>query len=156
MARLDCPEEVAVSKAVRNGGLDTLLEAHVAGCEVCRGIVAASVYMQGVAKVSSSDAALPDAGLLYWRARLSEDAARAEKASHVLDWVSIAPVAVVIGVAGWIVWHWFVILGAIELLVSGTRLGGASGSTLIVGLSVVAVLGLLAVMVAYPGWVDEL
>jgi hypothetical protein len=42
-----------------------------------------------------------------------------------------------------------------EIFVSGTRFGGASGSTLIVGLSVLGVLGLLAVMVAYPGLVDE-
>jgi hypothetical protein len=155
MARLDCPEEVAVTKAVRSGGLDDLLGAHAAGCEICRGIVAASAYMRGVGEVSSNDAALPDAGLLYWRARLSEDVARVEKASGVLDWVSFAPVVVLIGVGGWVVWHWFVILGAIELFISGTRFGGVSVSTLIVGLSVVGVLGLLAVMLAYPGLVDE-
>jgi len=155
MTRLDCPEEAAVTKAIRSGGLDDLLTAHAAECEICRGIVAASAYVQGVGEVSSNDAALPDPGLLYWRARLSEDVARVEKASGVLDWVSIAPVAVVIGVGGWVVWHWFVILGVIELFVSGTRFGEASVSTLIVGLSVVGVLGLLALMVAYPELVDE-
>jgi hypothetical protein len=155
MTRLDCSEEVAVTKAIRSGGLDDLLAVHVKGCEVCREIVAASGYMQRVGDVSSNDAALPDPGLLYWRARLSEDVARVEKASGILDWISFAPVAVVIGVGGWIVWHWFVILGVIELFVAGTRFGGASVSTLIVGLSVVGVLGLLAIMVAYPGLVDE-
>ena len=51
MARLDCPKEVAVTKAIRSGGLDDLLTAHAVGCEICREIVAASAFMQGVGEV---------------------------------------------------------------------------------------------------------
>lgn len=153
MERLDCSQGMAVAAAIRRGGLDATLAAHAAECEVCGGVVAASRYMAALG--SDNDGRLPDAGLIYWRARLSESAAKAERAESLLDWMEMALAAVVIGAAGWVVWNWLAIEGLIAGFLTGSQLGQVTVSTLIVALSVAGLLGLLAAMLAYPGLVDE-
>src|SRR5579862_9240936 len=129
MKRMDCPQEEAVTKAVRAGSLDASLQAHVAACEICRVIVDAWTWMQALADAPGSNRTLPDASLVYWRARLSEQEVEAEKAQDILDWAELAAGVVAIGFAGWGAWHWTAIQGLVTGLLEGRQLHTAPYTT---------------------------
>lgn len=162
MKRMHCPQEAEVTKAARAGNLeaslqDASLRAHTATCDVCRGVIEASSWMQALAQAPGSNRALPDASLVYWRARLSEQEAEAEKAQDILDWAELAAGAGAAGLAGWGVWHWVSIQGSIASLDRGLQFAAgiysAPGFLLAAG-GAFAVLALVVVL-TYPELADE-
>jgi hypothetical protein len=138
-----------------------VLEAHAAGCEVCRGVAEAANWMQSLAQAPGSSRALADASLVYWRARFSEQEAESDKAQEILDWAELAAGVVAIGFGGWGAWRWATIQGWIGGLIAGL----ADGATRWTGfyaapaaaLSAGGALGLVALVLVltYPGVVDE-
>jgi hypothetical protein len=153
---INCPQEAVLTKAVRTGNLETSLTIHAATCTVCREIIQASSWMQALARGSESNPILPDAGLLWWRARLSEKQAKAEKAQDVLDCVEItsaAAISVVLG--GWVAWNWYAIQRLIAWISAGANSWATAYSMPFFFSPIIAVLCLAALVLAYPILVDE-
>lgn len=76
MKRRICAYEDAVKRAVRTGRWDEVLRVHVAGCDVCRDVVAVTRALQALAQTSTPDEVrLPDPALIWWKARLLKDLA---------------------------------------------------------------------------------
>ena len=162
MKDMNCPQEAAVAKAARTATplneWDKSLAAHAAICPVCRGVVQASRRMQALAHDPEASLALPDSlpdpGLLWWRAQLSEKQAgkqaKAERVRNVLEWVEFAFAAIIpLGLATWIAMNWYVIqsLATQLLLDAWPRL-----STMAYAFASLApaVLTLAAISLAYP------
>jgi hypothetical protein len=81
--------------------------AHLVESPVCTEIVQISGWMQTLAASSEGIRSLPEAGLLWWRARLSEDLTKTERAQKVLDWAELTFVILLCaGLAGWIARNW--------------------------------------------------
>ena len=107
MKQIICPQEAAVARAVRTGHWQASLQAHAAGCAVCREVVVASRWLQALTQSSETNRALPDAGLLWWKAQLVQKQAQAERAQKPLEWVGVfAETILVVGPAGWFAWYW--------------------------------------------------
>jgi len=156
MKHVNCPQEAAVTKAVRTGSLQTAFTAHAATCTVCQEIIQASSWMQALARNSEINPTLPDASLLWWRARLSEKQAKAEKAQDVLEWAEVTSAAAIsLGLAGWVAWNWYAIQGSMTWILAGAQLWVTTSSMPILFPPIIAVLCLAALVVAYPILVDE-
>ena len=114
---VDCPQEEDVSKASRTGQWTVPIKAHLAECSHCREIVLASRWMQALAQFPESDAALPEPGVVWWRAQLIEKQAAAERSQKPLEWVENFTAAVIaIAVAGGFAWGWSQIQGRLPAL----------------------------------------
>jgi hypothetical protein len=120
MNPVSCTQEAAVLRAVCAGEMPQTLASHAAGCAVCREIVETSHWMQSLARGTAQSVALPDAKLVWWQARLADRQAKAERTKGWLEWLEIAPGAIVpLGLAGWVAWHWYSIQAeAMKLLLS--------------------------------------
>jgi hypothetical protein len=122
---------------------------HLPDCACCREIVAAAHWMQALARPSEA-VELPDPKLVLWRAQISARHAAAEKTRSMLGWLETASGAVVLmGLAGWVAWHWFAIQAeGMKLLIGMTprfALLAYSLATL-----APALLLLAAMVLAYP------
>lgn len=157
MSQASCPQEAEAHKAVRTGTWEAGLSAHVAGCAVCREIVQVSRWMQTLAESPGETHALPDAGLLWWRAQLSEKQAEGERARKILDWAEfIFATLLVAGLVGWIGWNWI----AIQTLLTSLLADGwqhlwatasfAAGAAPILSSFGVVIFSLVAIVVSYP------
>ncbi len=156
MKRVNCPQEAAVTNAVRTGSLETSLTTHAANCAVCREIIQVSSWMHALSRSSESNPSLPDAGLLWWRARLSEKKADAEKAQDVLEWVEIASTAAIsLGLGGWVAWNWYAIQGWMAWILAGAQHRMAAYSAPILFSPIIIVLSLAALVLVYPILVDD-
>ena len=156
MKELNCPQEAAVTKAVLTGDMQTSLKTHAATCTICREIIQASSWMQALARSSESNHTLPDASMLWWRARLSEKQAKSEKAQDILEWVEItSAVAILFGLAAWVSWNWYGIQELMTWILAGTQLWLTAYSKPILFLPIIAVLCVGALVIAYPTLVDE-
>ena len=156
MKQMNCAQEAAVTKAVRTGNWEESLTAHAATCAVCREIVETVSWMQALARRPETIAALPDASLLWWKARLSEKQAKAEKAHAVTEWFEIASFAAIsIGLAAWVAWNWFAVQASMTRLMVTIQLWVAAYSTTLLFLPVSAVLCLALAVLTYPILVDD-
>ena len=100
----ECVREAEVVEAVISGrwpaACDQELRSHAMDCHICRDIVLVSSELQGERDSDVLDAALPSAGLVWWRAELRarREAARAAerpmKFVHSLAAASAAGVVV--------------------------------------------------------------
>lgn len=107
MKEVICSQEEAVARAARTGQWRESLTVHLAGCAVCQESVQVSRWMQTVGQHSNSNLVLPDADLLWWRARLSQKQREAEWAQKPLEVVEVfSQVIIAVGVAGWFAWNW--------------------------------------------------
>jgi hypothetical protein len=97
MSKPPCPQLDAVLSAA-GGALPDELGRHAAGCPECAdALLVQGFLVAGAARMVP--VALPDAGAVYWRARLRERLHRAERATRpiaVLDRVSYALAAAVL------------------------------------------------------------
>ncbi|MCZ6489532.1 MAG: hypothetical protein O7A06_03250 [Acidobacteria bacterium] len=171
MKQVICPQEGAVSKAARKDQWEESLTAHVAGCPSCREIVQTSRWMQALAQRSETDMLLPDAGLLWWRAHLSQIHAHAERAQkplvvvEVISEATIALAPIALALAGWLTWNWSEAQGLGTKLLAGLLsqlwktdwLAGWAVMSSLPALSpfvvlslIVSVLSLAVFLVAYP------
>ena len=175
MKQAICPPEGAVLRAARTDQWEGSLKTHVANCPVCREIVQTSRWMQALAQRSEKDMLLPDAGLLWWKAHLSQIHAHAEQAQkplvvvEVISEAAIALAAIALALAGWLTWSWSEVPGVMTGLLTGLlsqllsplwKTDWLAGWTVMGSLPaispfgvlslIVAVLSLAVLLVAYP------
>lgn len=156
MKHTNCAQEAAVTKAVRTGNWEESLTAHAATCAVCREITHTASWMQALARSSEAISTLPDASLLWWKARLSEKQEKAERAQDVSDWVEIASVtAISIGLAAWVAWNWLAVQTSMTRLMVTMQLWVTASSTSLLFLPVSAVLCLALAVLTYPILLDD-
>ena len=155
MKSVNCPQEAAITRAVRAGNIDESLPSHAATCAICREVFQAASWMQGLARTSESNPTLPDAGRVWWKAQLAEKQLKAEKAQDFSEWVEIISATVVsLGLAGWLAWNWFAIQGLMAWVLKSTESWLTAYAITNVFLPVVAVLSLIALALGSPV-VDE-
>jgi hypothetical protein len=159
-----CPLEERVAKAVRTSSWPEELEAHAAGCAVCREVTRTAHAMRALAgSVDESDESfhkdegyagsqnsrpLPDPGLVWSRARLDHD--RERKTGAVLEWVQIgAALAAPIALAGWVAWNWYLIEATADRFLLNAVPYLPTVTYLLAGL-VPAALTIAALALAYP------
>jgi hypothetical protein len=120
--RETCPQEEAISAAVRTGEWTESLQVHAAECTVCGDILSASQWIRAFsgnatanasenalanASLAADDGALhdslPDPSVVWWRARMADKQREAEHAHKALAWFEIAAAAAIcLGLAGWL------------------------------------------------------
>ena len=157
MMRASCPREGDALRAVRTGTVEEALRAHLVECAVCGEIVQVSRWMQMLAEGPDRTDALPDAGLLWWRARLSEKQTKMEQAEKILGWAEfVFATFLFAGLAGWMCWHWNVNQTRLATFLSGgeNQLWGTvlsvAGATPILSSFGVVILSMLAIGLVYP------
>jgi hypothetical protein len=151
-----CPQEEAVARAARTGNWEASLTTHADACPICRGIMQTSSWMQVLAHSPERNLPLPDASLLWWSAQLSEKQANAERPHEVLDWMVLVSVVVpCLGLAAWLAWNSYAIPGWIAWWIVGMQSWMTTYTAPIYVLSVSGILGLIALILAYPILVDE-
>jgi len=170
MKRNNCDQEAAVLNAARTGQWDGPLKAHVAGCGACRETAQTSRWMLSLAQSCEPSregiAALPEPGLVWWRAQLAQKQRAAERTQKKLEWIaSIIQAVVVLGVAGGFAWIWPRFQGQLPELLSGLwpRLWNAASTAagsfpaLYSSLTLPALMALcaVAIFVVYPFLVEE-
>jgi hypothetical protein len=120
MMRANCPREGDTLKAVRGGTVEEDLRAHVAQCAVCGEIVQVSRWMLTLGESPDKTDELPDPGLLWWRAQLSEKQAKMERAQKILGWIEFVFATLLFaGLAVWTCWNWNVIQPPLTSLLAG-------------------------------------
>ena len=155
MSRSMCPQEAAVLRAARTGEWPEALAAHAAQCRHCREIADTARWMQALAQSSEKNPALPDAKLVWWRAQLAEQRAKAERTRNALGWLEIASGTVVpLGLAGWVAWHWYEIQARATLLLTG-ELSQFPAAAYAVASLAPALLFLAAISLVYPLFIRE-
>lgn len=157
MRRESCGQEGEVLRAVHTGMWEEALSAHATACAVCREIVEVSRWMKTLAESPEGTDPLPDAGLVWCRAQLSEKQAEAERAQNILDWAGfIFAVLVSAALAGWVGWNWDAIQGTLTSLLADAWQGlwaawpSVFGTMPALSLSGVVILFLAAIVLAYP------
>lgn len=126
MKNQSCPHEDAVVAAARTGDWTSELSAHRDGCMTCAELTLVVAAMAADAEALDDMARpLPDARVIWLRARLAERENIYRRATRAIVWVQRATIAVVaaVGLAfapG--LWAW------IKALVAGFDLGGAAGT----------------------------
>jgi hypothetical protein len=151
MSHINCPQEAAVTRAIRAGILDESLATHAATCPVCRDVVTVSHSMHALARGPENNRALPDASLVWWKAQLSEQQTRVERAQTILEWLQIAFAAIgSLGLAAWVAWNWAAMQEWLTSSLGSAQLMFATYSTSTLFLPIIAILCLAALLVAYP------
>ena len=157
MMRANCPREGDALRAVRTGKVEEELRAHLVECAVCGEIVQVSRWMQTLAEGPDRADALPDPGLLWWRAQLSEKQTKMERAEKILGWMEFVFATLLFaGLAGWMSWHWNAIQTRLTSFLAGgeQQLWGTvlsvAGTTPILSSFGVVILSMLAIGLVYP------
>lgn len=113
MNLLECDQEKLVLEAVRSGRSanewEEPLRVHVAACRICSDVALVAQFLLQENECAGAEAALPDAGLVWWKAQLLERRAAAERA--------VRPIAVTEELAG---------AGAVAFLLTGIILNWSS------------------------------
>jgi len=157
MKRAGCPREGDVLKAGRSGMSEEALRAHAAECSVCAEIVQVSQWMQTLAESPERADALPDAGLMWWRAQLSEKQAKMDRAQNILGWAEfIFATLLLAGLVGWLIWNWNLIQTRLTSISAGvqqqllTTMSSVAGATPFLSSAGVVILSLVVVGLVYP------
>lgn len=115
-----CPREADVLRACESGAWTDALTAHVATCGACRDVQAVATALQRA--VAEEEALpLPDAGDLWWKARLHAEREARQRAMRPLDTmeraeplVALVAIVAVLVLRGEAIGSWFVRLLAGE------------------------------------------
>jgi hypothetical protein len=81
-----CAFEEKIMEAGRISQWSDALLAHLADCRACEEVALIAGYLCESAEQSGLDAALPDAGRIWWRAQLAAKAEAMEKAMRPILW----------------------------------------------------------------------
>jgi len=95
---MPCPHEPAILAAVAKAALSDEQRAHLASCESCSEAVLVSHFLHEAA--SSADCAVPDAGLVWWKAQLRLKRERSESAMKPVAVAEKLSAGVLIGAVG--------------------------------------------------------
>lgn len=120
MKQIGCAQESAVSRAARTGQWETSLQTHAADCASCREIVQTARWMRTLARRPAGNAALPEPGMVWWKAQLAERQAKTERLQKVLEWVeAVTALILAVALAGGFAWSWPHIQGQFADAMSG-------------------------------------
>lgn len=124
-----CEREQAVLEAAQSNRWPEELRAHAAGCPVCADVALVARFMQTMAEETKAEAALPDAGRIWWKAQLLAKQAAVERATRPIAIVEkIAYGCVALALAGGLLWMWPLIGGWLAQLRSAwTLVSSANG-----------------------------
>ena len=148
-AHTDCPHEEAAAAAARTGDWSPELRVHRDGCMTCAELTLVVAALAADAEELMHDPrALPDAGLIWLRARLARRENKFHRATRAIVVVQRATIAVVaaIGLA-FAPGLWDLVRGAFSSLSFSPSIQGlprAAGSPLLVLVVSLTVLGALA------------
>lgn len=111
MNAFGCEREQEVLEAIRSGRWrgepDDPLDQHVRACAVCADVLVVARFLQETNQLAASEAPLPDAGTLFWKARLLARRAAAEKAARpVAIAQSVAFCSGLLAVLALAIWNW--------------------------------------------------
>ncbi len=111
MDALSCEREQEVLEAIKAGYWraegDDPLSQHVRACAVCADVLMVARFLREESRLAASEASLPDAGILFWKARLLARRAAADKAGQpVAITQSIACGSGLLAALGLGVWDW--------------------------------------------------
>ncbi len=102
-----CEKEQAILAAAQSGRWEDELHAHAAACPVCADVVLVAQFMQNLAEEAGAEAALPDAGRIWWKAQLLAKQAAVERATLPIAIVEkIAYACAALALAAGVVWTW--------------------------------------------------
>ncbi len=102
-----CEKEQAILAAAQSGRWEDELHAHAAACPVCADVVLVAQFMQNLVEEAGAEAALPDAGRIWWKAQLLAKQAAVERATLPIAIVEkIAYACAALALAGGVVWTW--------------------------------------------------
>lgn len=86
MKRERCVFEEKIERASRSGHWSDELLAHVAGCHACEEVALVTNYLSASSHATATNAELPDAGRIWWKAQLSAKAVAMERALRPIVW----------------------------------------------------------------------
>jgi len=157
----NCSKQEEVTKAIRSQQWPEPIAAHVAECEICRDVTQAARWMQALAGSSDPDTvgptmhSLPDPGLVWWKAQLSETHSRTGKGRLFMETLQIGSMVIApIGLAGWVAWNWYDIQAVAERFLLDTW-PQISIATYALASLAPAVLALAALAIGYPFFIRE-
>jgi hypothetical protein len=110
MRKIECQCEAEVLEALRSGAWEPELRQHVQECAVCSELLVVAEFLQSEAAIPASEPALPDAGMMWWRAQLAARRAAVKRATWPIR------------LFGKLAWLGGVFLGLWSLLGSGSTL----------------------------------
>ncbi len=102
-----CRFEVQVIEAAERDQWTTALREHLAGCDDCAAAASVSSWMRRFANSGDREHRLPDASIVFLKARLMQGRADLRRASRPMDIVQMIAYLVVAG--GWaslLTWKW--------------------------------------------------
>jgi hypothetical protein len=165
MKPFDCEKELLVLEAVRTGEWNDELRRHAASCAVCSDAALASSFLLAMREEDRTEARVPHAGRVWWKAQLQARRAAAERAARPITLAQSAAFAcAALTFVGICVWQWPAVRAWFGSLAGDSNAGSApvqnfvvnlwqtSSSTVIMGAS--AVLVFLTLM-AYLAWKEE-
>jgi hypothetical protein len=148
-----CRFESQVIEAAQRDAWTSALREHLAGCDDCIAAASVAPWMQRFANTNDREHRLPDASIVYLKAKLMQGSADVNRVSRPMDIAQIAGYLVVAG--GWaalLTWKWAAIEAWLRSLTpSAIVLRTASSSTESLSVSFLAmviVLGSMTVMLA--------
>jgi predicted anti-sigma-YlaC factor YlaD len=104
MKGLDCEFESDVLAAVLEarwpGRADAELRAHVETCTICRDVATVAAALEGDPEELRAEAAVPDCGLVWWRAQLRARREAAKVAGRPITAAQVMALASAAGLAG--------------------------------------------------------
>ena len=104
MNRVECEFEPDVLAAVLQSlwpdRVDADLRAHVAGCEICSDVAAVAGALEETSSEMRSRTALPDAGLVWWRAQLRARREAVQAAGRPITVAQLVALACAVGLLG--------------------------------------------------------
>lgn len=119
MRRENCSKLEAVTQAIRTQVWPESVAAHAEECEICQDVAQTARWLQALASGSRANESaagtspLPDPGLVWWKAQLTETDSQNKRAQILLEGVQIGSTVIIpIGLAGWVAWNWY----SIELM----------------------------------------
>jgi hypothetical protein len=102
-----CRFEPQVIEAAQREEWSSALSEHVSGCDDCIAAVAVAPWMSRFAKLDDREHSLPDASIIYLKARLMQGRADALRISRPMDAAQLLAYLVVAGGwAGVLTWKW--------------------------------------------------
>lgn len=106
-----CEREEELAEAIRMErwpeGAPSELREHVSGCPACRELSLITGNLRQEGKLAQSEAVLPEAGFVWWKARLFARRAAAERAARPVVIAERAGlIAGALAAAGLVAWEW--------------------------------------------------
>lgn len=86
MRQTHCVFEEKTAEASRSGKWSDQLLAHIAGCHACEEVALVASYLCEASHAARLGAGLPDAGRIWWKARVAANVEAVERALRPIVW----------------------------------------------------------------------